>query len=190
MRGGHLKPPLKMPASETTPTAPSEVTAPEAAEFVDSTSGIPQDQVPSARRIAERLRVAKESAATLNEATDRLNAALVEAETALADLRLGVQGYARMSDPDAEDNGYSVCLCFRKHDGKWSLVIDAVEETGEDRNTTPLVKASRADRLEAARLLPQLVDNMIAKVGSQVEEVNEEVANVRDLVAELRGARS
>jgi hypothetical protein len=140
--------------------------------------------------LADRIKAARLGAAALNDATDRLNGVFVEAEKALVGLKLGVQAYVEMVDDEGHED-ITPTLAFRKHEGNWTLVVDVPFPDGSDRwSTCHLLKASRELRLQAADLLPQLVEQLIEKTASKVDEVNERVKAVEGLVSELKRAKS
>lgn len=152
-----------------------------------SDDSISESSVPL--NLAARIKIARQTSAHLNDATDRLNERLSEVEAALVDLQLGVKGFVRMS---LEDTGYDETrhLAFRKHEGQWCLVVDDESADPLDFSTTPILKASRAVRIEAADLLPALVDNLIERTATQADEVEKRVQSLAGLSAELREAKS
>jgi hypothetical protein len=141
--------------------------------------------------LAERLREVREGPARqLELVTDELNAVLTDAGTCLTDLRIGVAAGVEMESDDAYDDE-EIWLSFRKHEGKWALVIDRYRMSTQERvSTTPLLKASRALRMEAAGLLPDLVVSLIKRTSDEVKSVERCVQSVVALNAELREAKS
>ncbi len=137
-----------------------------------------------AASLVARIHVARTKAKELDAATDDMNAALGQAERAMIDLRLGVSVSVRLE----HDGDWDVDLAFRKHDGKWSLLVEIGPDDQAEWNVTPLLKASRQHRVMAAESLPALVDALIERTVTQAADIRKTTSEVRALVAELKNA--
>jgi hypothetical protein len=140
-------------------------------------------------RLNKALSRAREVAAQLGPATDRLNALLQAVETALAELQLGVAGYARMNEKNPE---WAQMLTFCKFGNTWQLMIESGPDGGdpEDFSSTPLCNASRELRLQAVDYLPQLIENLVNEATAQAKTVQAKTLQVAEILAELRGGAS
>lgn len=123
--------------------------------------------------------VLREKAVLLNRATDELNNALIRAEQALADTGLGVEAEVTFGvEPEIR------FLAFAKMPSGWRLVIEQ-----ENGRSDLLLNASRTDRILAARLLPGLVQALVANAEQLTSDVDG-ATNVCDgVVAKLRERR-
>jgi hypothetical protein len=150
----------------------------------------PTDEEPDLVEILKATRA--ELTPVLADATNRLNQGIFEFQTALADLRLGVSASVRVEDyEDTSDGRYETALAFRKFEGSWCLVLDEWDDyVSELVSTVPLVKASRAMRRQAVRLLPRLVANLAESSREEIAEVEESVGALASLTAKLREAKS
>jgi hypothetical protein len=141
--------------------------------------------------LAERLKAAKvEVAPRLGAASDALNASIVEFQTALADLKLGIAAGVDIEDDDNDEN-YGSSLVFRKHEGHWMLVIDVHDISRDERfSTTPLTKASRIMRLRASALLGNLLEALITRSHEEIDRVERSTMTFARFTDEIRGAKS
>lgn len=126
----------------------------------------------------------------LSEATDRLNQAIVEAEKAIAALQLGVRASVVLhhTPPNADQPlGWYEYLTFGKEGRIWRLLIETGDDVNPEYDVIPLVNASRELRLQAIEKLHDLVEEMIAKAESTVQEVEQKTAEVKQFVASITG---
>jgi len=143
------------------------------------------DAVGSAKGLADALARAREVRPKLSEATDKLNAALVNAEQAIAALQLGVRASVTMySGPDSDP--WYTNLVFGKDGKAWRLFV----ETGHDfhdgeSDSTPLTNSSRELRLRAVQLLPELVHELIRAAEREIQRVEDGTSEICSLVATL-----
>jgi hypothetical protein len=120
--------------------------------------------------MADALARARRVSPTLHTATDRLNAALKQTEQILKAMNLGVTASVRMSSPPGGLPGLEKprFLTFGKQDREWLLMVEVknplamtLMDTTPSSEFTPLQNASRELRLEASRLLPHLINELI-----------------------------
>jgi hypothetical protein len=137
-------------------------------------------------RLNKALSRAREVAAQLGPATDRLNTLIQAVETAIAELQLGVRASVRMNPGDHEWNEF---LTFGKFGSVWQLLIEAGpdEDDPEHWSTTPLCNASRELRLQAVDLISELIENLVKEAASQVTAVQAKATQVENILAELKG---
>jgi hypothetical protein len=137
-------------------------------------------------RLNKALSRAREVAAQLGPATDRLNTLIQAVETAIAELQLGVTAYVRMN-PD--DPNWAHLLTFGKFSNDWQLLIESGPDGGdrEDWSATPLRNMSRELRLQAVDLIPELIEKLIEEAASQVKAVQAKATQVENILAELKG---
>ncbi len=130
-----------------------------------------------------------ELAKKLHSKTDTLNESLLEAESAIHDLKLGVTAFVRLQT--WEDPQSTICtytdLRFGKYDGKWQLLIDTGEEGDDDCRTCHVTKASREVRVVAAQSLQKLLDEMRTAIRVESAEVDNAVFDARAFAHALRG---
>jgi hypothetical protein len=140
--------------------------------------------------LAERIKKARVAAVKLNQATDALNAALKEAEKTIAGLRLGVSASVPMPSSEVEESDSGASLAFKRHRGEWCLVVEEFVEAEASVTTTPLLECSRDDRLEAADLLPELVDALLSETETLIGDVDTKIESVTAFTKRLREAQS
>ena len=120
----------------------------------------------------------------LHEATDNLNAVLVEAEKALADLKLGVSAYVTL---DESDDGWFRVLLFAKSGRDFKLLIQTGHEHDETAGeTTVLTSASRETRLQAVEALPKLYRKLVKEFEAEIERVKTSITEVQQLTQASR----
>jgi len=115
------------------------------------------------------------TAERLAKATDELNHTIVDAEAALMALGLGVR--AEIHIPNYPGR----LLLFGKDGRAWRLFWGD-EKGGTD---TPLINASREQRLVAVALLPMLVDAMHAAAEAETKRVEDATAKIRQFLNEF-----
>lgn len=112
--------------------------------------------------------------ATLNAVTDELNAALDTAESAIRSFKFNTP--ARVPLPG--DDG---ALGWGRVAGDWSFIY--VRPHGEE---IPLDEASRAVRIAATHVLPELVDALRQAVADQIAESRRAVTRTREFIDMLQ----
>jgi hypothetical protein len=121
----------------------------------------------------------------LHQATDKLNAALLDAQKALADLKLGVTAYVLLEEED--ESLWFKSLGFEKLGGEFKLVIHEGHHDEPDRgSTTELTSASRESRLQAVRALPKLYRKLLNAFDTEVDRVNKSITEVHQLTTVIR----
>jgi len=130
----------------------------------------------SRRRIVETseptLRRPKEVLA-LEEATERLNDLLSEAERKLGAMRYGV--------PAVVDMGHGFALRFEKQGDRWLLLVSS----GRDGEPLPLRSQARGLRCLAAAHLGALRDALRDNVAAPLEQVEDACTAVEKFVCDL-----
>jgi hypothetical protein len=135
-----------------------------------------------------RIQTARAAAKKLSDRSNELNAELAKAEEAIAALRVGVRATVVLEVD--EEEGTETHLCFERHEGKWSLTIRDGRPELEDWSTTPLLKASRRRRMEAAQLLPALVDELVLRIESEIGQVEPSIGATQGFIERLRSAKA
>jgi hypothetical protein len=140
--------------------------------------------------LSNALARAREASDKLGEVTDAMNAVIAEAEKAIADLRLGVPGYAQMYVPDDPAMPpWEKVLAFQKDGKQWRLMIGSGPE-GDIDSWTPLTNASRDSRLEAVDLLPKVVQDMLERAEKEVTEVEDKTEQALKFIESLKPPRA
>lgn len=135
--------------------------------------------------LAERLARAQSTSQRRHAAMDNLNAEIQSLEKKLTKVNLGVTA-AVSFDLDSEEiiAGHFRNLHFTKNGNEWCFMVVDGREFNDDlviNSQTPLVRASMATRLEAARLLPKLLEALIVRAEQDVEEITEAIEVIRDV---------
>lgn len=112
----------------------------------------------------------KALSAQLNEGVDRLNEGLREVQSLIIALRLGVSAAVGLP------NGKT--LTYGRLDHDWCLYI---ADARAPDTRTPLLKASREDRLAAAGALVALVDALSETAARTTEDVKAVTATLGEL---------
>jgi hypothetical protein len=137
--------------------------------------------------LTERLAAARAKAKVLAEKTDDLNEVLRSAEDAISALKLGVPGWVGLEgEREDSDDATETSLQWGRFEGKWCLAIVEGRPDMEDWHATPLLRCSRTLRVDAARKLPELLDNIIARVDEEISEVEKSALAASDFVVRLR----
>jgi hypothetical protein len=131
---------------------------------------------------------ARSLASEMGAVTDELNRSIAEAEKAIAELKLGVTASVTIESDENEATGVSWWrdLSFGKEKQVWRLLLETSVD-GEMEDSSPLVNASRAIRLQAVDRFPELVEKLIETAGKEVEQVKAKTEAVNNLIATLRG---
>jgi hypothetical protein len=135
----------------------------------------------------------------LNEASDLLTSEIVNVESALSDLRLGIEAWIEVSRSKEVSLGTDnktrfeltrvLWLGYAKHAGQWRLVVEELNDEidrDELRNVVALLDAKRDVRLEAADKIPILVERIQLDAEEAVREIGEKAQRLRDFTASLR----
>ena len=120
--------------------------------------------------LKERLVEARAQSAQLNEGMDRLNEGLREVQSLIIALRLGVSAAVGLP------NGKTLTYGRLDHD----LCLYIADARTPDART-PLLKASREDRLAAAGALVALVDALSETAARTTEDVKAVTATLEEL---------
>jgi hypothetical protein len=121
----------------------------------------------------------------LHEATDSLNAVLLEAQQALADLNLGVTAFVLLEE--GEESGWYKSLGLVKVGREFKLVIFEAERGDEENgSTTELIHASRESRLQAVTALPRLYEQLVQVFKVEVARVMDSISTVQKLTQAIR----
>ncbi len=139
--------------------------------------------------LAQKLRQARSLAAGLSKITDALNIAIADAELAFIGLMLGVTAEVAIGDPVSPDNPIEETISFRKEGNAWGLFYEWFDHQGDHYERTALLKASKEIRIQAADVLPRLVDAMIEKASQQQIAMANRIAVLEDLTAQLKAAK-
>jgi hypothetical protein len=122
------------------------------------------------------------------EITDRINPLIARAEKALAGMRLSVSGAIELEPPE---NGWLTQLAFRKADKEWGLFVEIGAEGQQDKDwdVTRLHNASRATRLRALKILPDLAQELFQRAQDQMRGAAETVDEAETFIAALEARR-
>src|SRR3954470_11226589 len=114
---------------------------------------------------------ARALASKLSRSTDALNARLAQMEKDVAALRLGVEAWVTISSASSDEHDeYTTQVGFAKHAGEWKLMRRSGFELDEAiRGASPLLQASREERLIAADRLPELLEELVSSGERQLE---------------------
>jgi hypothetical protein len=138
------------------------------------------------------------AAASLNTATDSLTETLGQVERALVELHLGVGASVTLrsevidlSDENRPPVFAETLLRFGKTGKRWTLtLVETLDGMPEDEHETPLVNASREDRILAVTKLPELVEALVLRAEERLAEVNAQREKAQEVLAALVSART
>jgi hypothetical protein len=134
---------------------------------------------------AAELARAKNAAAAMTEATERLNAAIEAAERRLASFNFGVTAGVIMV-PRSADGQWPTSLRFAKDGKEWRLLLSTGDWEDEDPPIeTPLASASRDSRIAALKVLPALFKALIDKAETESSELTRHVGTVEEFLKQL-----
>ncbi|MBI4179695.1 hypothetical protein HY522_09775 [bacterium] len=120
----------------------------------------------------------------LHEATDRLNTVLLDFEQALAQLKLGVTASITLEE---DQQGWFKALSFAKSGREFKLVIrSGLEDDPDSISSTAITSTSRETRLQAVAALPGLYKKLLEEFETEIERVNQSIAEVQQLADVLR----
>jgi hypothetical protein len=120
----------------------------------------------------------------LHEATDRLNAVLLDTEKALAELELGVTAEVVLEE---DERDWFKVMEFKKVGREFKLVITTgVAGDPDSFNSTALTSASRETRLAAVEALPKLYQKLLKAFETEVARVNNSITEVQRLADAIR----
>ena len=135
----------------------------------------------------------------LNEASDLLTSEIVNVESALNDLRLGLEVWIEVSRSKEVSVGTDskkeyeftrvLWLGYAKYSGHWGLFTEeTLDEVDRDevRYLVALRDAKREVRLEAADKIPILVEKIQRDAEETAQETTNKAAQLKDFAASLR----
>jgi hypothetical protein len=122
----------------------------------------------------------------LHEATDRLNLALLEAEEALQELRLGVSASVLLELDQDTDWFQALEFCRSGKDFKLMVTSGTIDDEPSSFNLTHITSASREIRLRAVQELPALHTALLKAFHIEVQRVEASVTQVSAFVRSLR----
>ena len=120
----------------------------------------------------------------LSQAADRLNSKIAAFEEELSSLNLGVAATVRLFEDDTEPLGLD--LEFRKHAGRWRLLVNHWDDGRDHADRAPLVGASRELRLDAVALFPKLLESLLAASEQELARIDASAASVDSLIASMK----
>jgi hypothetical protein len=130
---------------------------------------------------------AKLLATDLADATDELNEILKEAEQAFFALKLGVEASVTINSD--EETAWMETLSFGKYEHAWKLMVNSgYLEAPDWASSVHVTSASRATRLQAAKLIPALYDKLLLVAESQIASIRHETATLREFTRALSKA--
>lgn len=138
--------------------------------------------------LAERLTRAREAGKKTKAELDNLNEALSSLQNKFAALNLGVAAYVPL-ETDEEDEKYdaSRSLGFERHGTEWMFTV-TWQQPSSAPQTTPLLKASKALRMECAYRMNDLLDMLILRTEREAEEVRHAIEQVKAVGAKVEAA--
>lgn len=138
-----------------------------------------------------------DAAASLNTATDSLTETLGQIERALVELHLGVEASVELRREHIDvgnDHGGTISeethLRFGKSGKRWTLSLMSSHDLMNEWHETPLVNASREDRLLAVTKLPELVEALVLRAEERLAEVNAQREKAQEVLAALVSVRA
>jgi hypothetical protein len=132
---------------------------------------------------------------TINQASDSLNANIVEFEATLNRFRLGVTAEIVLNSGPVESDEpmtFVESLEYSKHKGRWGLwLAEYYEETVDSGdpnsyNLTPLKDAPRELRFQAVEKFPELLQRLAERGQAFADEAVEKSQRVADLNTTLK----
>lgn len=128
-----------------------------------------------AASLDERLAGVPVLRAQLNEGSDRLNDALREVQSLIGSIRIGVTAFVELP------NGKT--LAYGRLGREWCVHV----EDDESDVRTPILKASREDRLAAADAMEALVEALsesAARTSAEVKALTASLGELREAIVE------
>lgn len=128
----------------------------------------------------------EESRDDLHSATDELNVAIVRAEDAIAQLKLGVTAGVLFNMND-DDLRLERRLCFGKMGDRWRFIV---EVHGLHETSDPLLNMSRRVRIRATHLFKDLFEELQRAVGRDRDEIVAARERVETFIMRVRNAKA
>jgi hypothetical protein len=119
----------------------------------------------------------------LTRATEELNVKLKEVEVQLIASNLGVSVSVPLEGLDVKGS----LLVFKKH-GVVGNVVWGLYVFNPNAGTTPLLSASRQQRVAAANVLPALIEQLCASVDQNRCDVKQAIIKVDEMIVVLKAA--
>lgn len=117
-----------------------------------------------------RLARVREMAALLREGTDTFTAKIEQAEAALQDLGLNLFAAVAIAPTAASESEHEdEILAFRKGGDRWGLFFGTLKNG--KWTFTPLVNATRANRLRAVEHLDDLLDDLLENAETSLDQL-------------------
>ncbi|MES2392934.1 MAG: hypothetical protein V4555_14910 [Acidobacteriota bacterium] len=132
-----------------------------------------------------------DSAAKLNEVSDRLTKQIEQIDAALKRLNLGVTAWVTIFESEDEDgNCLREELGYTRIGSRWGVALRTAsgtrgDECEPDRTFSAFADAPRQLRIKAVEHIPKLLDQISADAEAMVEKLTPEVAEVAKLTHAL-----
>jgi hypothetical protein len=129
------------------------------------------------------------SADSLNSLSDHLTKQVIEVESSLNKMGLGLTASVNTEQwSDEIGERYNIWrICYEKHSGKWGFTIEHLwgHESFEegDSETWPFKDAPREHRLKAVEKIPELIDALLKKSKDFASDISATMSYAEGLAA-------
>lgn len=150
---------------------------------------LPRARLLDREKLQNSLQELASSADTLNSLSDQLNKQILDVESAVNKMGIGLTAYVNTetwSDERAEE--YDIWrICYEKHASKWGFTIQHVrghESYGDSESETWSFKdAPREHRLKAIEKIPDLIDALVKKSKDFASDISAVMSYAQGLAA-------
>lgn len=147
-----------------------------------------KSNLPVSDRLAQSLKDLRESAATLNQASDELAKAISPIDAALKKLNLGVTAWHQYTGAAESDGSFwNRSIGYAKIAGKWGLALSTssgyMHDPEYDHEAWLFNDAPRWMRIEAVEHVPALVEELVKSVKKTASDLQVKTTKARDLAA-------
>lgn len=133
--------------------------------------------------LRESIEALRALAPRLNQITDQATETIKAVEQFLSDKGVGITAYAKVDGED--DTPAGTYIAYKRHAGKFRIVIVDSDTDGDDVNTRTWAECPRDEKLAALAQLPSLLSNIARFADVQVTKSAQTVALVSDLIKAL-----
>ena len=131
---------------------------------------LPRARLLDREKLQNSLQELASSADTLNSLSDQLNKQILDVESAVNKMGIGLTAYMNTESwSDERGERYDIWrICYEKHSSKWGFTIQHLwglesYDDSQDSETWAFKDAPREHRLKAIEKIPDLIDALVKK---------------------------
>jgi hypothetical protein len=154
-----------------------------------------EKETPLLERVAAFYHQLSSVAAELNVVSDELGKSIIEIDTVLRKLSLGIATWVTIHGGRGDHSFWSLDIGYAKIDGNWGISLRKVvgdcrdHDSGKDKEW-PYNDAPRSLRLEAIHKIPELLEKLSADAIETTKDLRARLGEAKAVAEAVKGAAS